>query len=104
MSATRAVAIAPKQAAPKGNMFILSATSAQETAMPYKEKAHGMFTYFLLKKLRESKGNCTLEELSDYVISNVRLESNRINQKQQTPTVNRSGSLIDGWKKEKLRK
>lgn len=104
MSSTRAVAIAPKAAAPKGNMFILSATSAQETAMPYAEKAHGMFTYFLLKKLRESKGNCSLEELSDYVISNVRLESNRVNKKQQTPTVSRSGSMIDGWKKEKLRK
>ncbi len=103
MSTTRAVAIAPKAAAPKGNMFILSATSAQETAMPYKEKGHGMFTYFLLKKLRESKGNCTLQELSDYVISNVRLESNRVNQKQQTPTVSRSGSMVDSWSKEKLR-
>lgn len=103
ISATRSVSIASKPAAPKGNMMILSATSSEETAMPYKEKGHGMFTYFLLKKLQESKGNCTLQELSDYVVSNVKLESNRINYKQQTPTVNRSGALIDGWKKEKLR-
>lgn len=103
ISATRSVSIASKPAAPKGNMMILSATSSEETAMPYKEKGHGMFTYFLLKKLQESKGNCTLQELSDYVVSNVKLESNRINYKQQTPTVNRSGSMIDGWKKEKLR-
>lgn len=104
LSATRSVAIAPKAAAPKGNMFILSATSAQETAMPYKEKGHGMFTYFLLKKLRDSKGNCSLQDLSDYVIANVRLESNRVNRKQQTPTVSRSGDMIDGWHKEKIRK
>lgn len=103
LASARAVAIAPKEASPKGNMFTLSATSNQETALPYTEKNHGMFTYFLLKKLQESKGNCTLKELSDYVINNVKLESNRVNRKQQTPTVSLSGSMIDGYTKTKLR-
>jgi len=68
LMAARGVAIKPKAVAPAGNMFVLSAASDKETALPYAEKNHGMFTYFLLKKLQESKGNATLKELSDYVI------------------------------------
>lgn len=104
LASARAVAIAAKEAAPKGNMFTLSAASNQETALPYNDKHHGMFTYFLLKKLQESKGNATLREISDYVINQVKLESNRVNRKQQTPTASRSGLMVDGWNKTKLRK
>lgn len=104
LASARAVAIAPKQAAPKGNMFTLSAASNQETALPYAEKHHGMFTYFLLKKLQDSKGNATLREIADYVTSQVKLESNRVNRKQQTPTASRSGSMVDGWDKTRLRR
>ena len=93
LMAARGVAIKPKETQPQGNMFVLSATSGQETAMPYKAKNHGMFTYFLLKKLQESKGNATLRELSDYVIKNVREQSNAVNKKPQTPTLNASPSM-----------
>lgn len=99
----RAVVIQPKTAAPKGNMFILSAASGQETALPYTEKNHGMFTYFLLRKLQESKGNVTLKELSDYVISNVSRQSALVNKKPQTPTMMLSGSMQDEYKSKKLR-
>ena len=103
LNKARAVVIQPKAAAPKGNMFILSAASGQETALPYKEKNHGMFTYYLLKKLQESKGNATLKELSDYVISNVSRQSSLINKKGQTPTVQLSGKMQDEYKSKKLR-
>lgn len=99
----RAVVIQPKAAAPKGNMFILSAASGQETALPYKEKNHGMFTYYLLKKLQETKGNVSLKDLSDYVISNVSRQSSLINKKSQTPTVQLSGKMQDEYKSKKLR-
>ena len=99
----RAVVIQPKAASPKGNMFILSAASGQETALPYKEKNHGMFTYYLLKKLQETKGNVTLKDLSDYVISNVSRQSSLINKKSQTPTVQLSGKMQDEYKSKKLK-
>ena len=89
----RGVAIKPKETAPQGNMFVLSAASGDETAMPYKEKNHGLFTYFLLKKLQDSKGNVTLADLSKYVISEVKEKSNTINRKPQTPTVTTSGNI-----------
>lgn len=103
LTAARGVAIKPKQTAPKGNMFTLSAASGQETAMPYKEKNHGLFTYYLLKKLQETKGNVTLKELSDYVIDNVRRQATIVNKKPQTPQVSTSGKMADEWTKRKMR-
>lgn len=102
LNKTRGVAIKHKDASPKGNMFSLTAASAQETALPYKEKNHGLFTYFLLKKLQESKGNATLKELTDYVTDNVRRQSSIINSKPQTPQVSTSGDLASSWHKKKL--
>lgn len=103
LNKARAVVIQPKTAAPKGNMFILSAASGQETALPYREKNHGMFTYYLLRKLQETKGNVTLKDLSEYVISNVSRQSALINKKPQTPTLQLSGLMQDEYKSKKLR-
>lgn len=102
---SRGVALKAKDVSPRGNMFVLSAASAQETAMPYKEKHHGLFTYFLLKKLQESKGNATLKEISDYVIRNVRDTSNSNPGilKEQNPTVSTSGNMTTMWTKKKLK-
>lgn len=67
----RAVKIKQKASAPKGRMVVFSATDGDETALPYKGKGHGIFTYFLLKKLKESAGSTSLSELADYIKSNV---------------------------------
>lgn len=101
----RGVVMKAQEVRPEGNMYVLSAASAQQTAMPYKEKHHGLFTYFLLKKLQESKGNATLKEISDYVIKNVSTTSysNPSIGKEQTPTVTTSGRLSTSWDKKKLK-
>lgn len=103
LMAARGVAIKAKASEPQGNMFILSAADGQETALPYAEKNHGLFTYYVLKKLQESKGNVTLQELSDYVINNVKRQSNLINGKPQTPNVSVSGAMRSNWTQTKLR-
>ncbi len=102
---SRGVALRARPVAPQGNMFVLTAASAQETAMPYKEKHHGLFTYFLLKKLQETKGNATLKQLSDYVIKSVRdtSNSNPAIGKEQNPTVSVSGNLAKEWESKKLK-
>jgi hypothetical protein len=79
-------------------MIVLSAAQGDETAYPYKEKGHGLFTYFLLKKLQESKGNTTLGELADYITSEVGKTSIVINGKSQTPSASVSPSMIDSWR------
>lgn len=98
LTSARGVAIKAKNFSPKGKLVVFSAAQGDETAYPYEEKGHGMFTYYLLKKLQETKGNVTLGELSDYITTEVKKRSIIINGKLQTPTVNASISLNGTWK------
>lgn len=102
LASARGVALRPKKEDPKGNMVIFSAASDEETAFPYTEKGHGLFTYFLLKKLKESKGNVQLGELADYLKTNVKQQSVVVNRKVQTPTVSPATHLAGTWEKMKL--
>ena len=102
LASARGVAIKAKQNAPKGNMVVLSAAQGDETAYPYKDKGHGLFTYYLLKKLQESKGDVTLGELADYVTAEVKKQSVVVNGKMQTPLASPSNNATD-WRNWKLR-
>ncbi|MDE5886902.1 MAG: caspase family protein [Muribaculaceae bacterium] len=104
LAEARGVVLVPKSAAPEGNMFVLSAASGKETALPYKEKNHGLFTYYLLKKLQDSKGNASLKDLSDYVTSEVVKTSSMTLNKPQNPTMTSSGALQMKLGNTKLRK
>lgn len=99
LASARGVAIKAKEEMLHGNLVVFSAASGDETAYPYREKGHGMFTYFLLKKLQETKGDVTLGELSDYVTTNVKRQSVVTNRKSQTPTVIYSESVGMDWRK-----
>lgn len=96
--AARGVAREPKKADITGNTVVFSAASGDETAMPYKEKGHGLFTYFLLKKLQDTKGDVTYGELADFINSNVKKEAFLTNEKPQNPVVATSNELKDDWK------
>lgn len=98
LSHARGIAIKANPGAPKGNTIVLSAASGQETAFPHPQQGHGLFTYFLLKKLQETGGNVTIGELADYVTEKVSRESVLLNNKPQTPTVIRSTDLGDAWR------
>lgn len=100
--AARGVSIKPKEEKPTGKTIVFSATSGEEAAYSYDEQKHGLFTYFLLKKLQESKGKTNLGELADYIQKNVGQQSIIINQKKQTPTVTASSNLGNDWRKFKI--
>lgn len=104
LASARGVAIKAKEQKPMGKLVVLTASSGEETAYPYNEKAHGLFTYFLLKKLNETKGKCSLGELSEYITTNVRRQSIVINRKPQTPAIIFSDSVKDEWMNYKLTK
>ena len=99
---SKGVAIKSKTCTPKGNMVVLSASQGDETAYPYKKKKHGMFTYFLLKKLQETKGNASLGDLEAYINKKVSQQSIIENGKKQTPSINISNSLNTDWKTFKI--
>ena len=103
LASARGVAIKAKPEAPKGNMVVFSAAQGDETAYPYEDKGHGLFTYFLLKKLQETKGQVSLGELAQYVQQQVSRRSIVTNGKSQTPCVTPSESVVGTWKGKMLR-
>ena len=104
MASARGVALVARQERPTGNLIVFSAASDDQTAFPYKDQGHGLFTYFLLKKLQSTKGNTTLGDLGQYIIENVKQKSVVINRKLQTPTVTCSTDFSGDWKNIKLNK
>ena len=98
-SSARGVAIKAKNSVPKGKMVVVTAASGSETAYPYKEKGHGLFTYYLLKKLKETKGNVSYGELVDYVHEEVAKKSIVENNKSQTSSCTQSTEVEDQRRK-----
>ena len=103
LTSARGVVIAARPQAPQGKMVVFSAAQGNETAYPFKEKGHGLFTYYLLKKLKETQGNVSLNELGNYVTDQVSRKSIVSNGKSQTPSVSVSQSMGEEWKDLKLR-
>ena len=98
LASARGVALKAKKEDPRGNMVVFSAASDDETAFPYSAKGHGLFTYYLLKKLQETKGDVSLGELGDYISENVKQQSVVINRKGTNPnchTIHLYGSKLE---------
>lgn len=81
-----------------GNVVVLTAASGTETALSFDEKGHGLFSYYLMKKLQDTKGNVTYGELYDYVKKEVMRKSVVAKGKKQTPSITFSGNLASSWK------
>lgn len=83
----------------KGKIIVLSAASGDQPAYAYNDQKHGLFTYFLLKKLQQTSGDVTLGELAEYLTEEVGKTSIRVNKKIQTPEAK---SSLTGWQNRKL--
>ncbi len=100
--AARGVKLKPTETVPEGKTIVFSATSGDEAAFSHKSEKHGLFTYFLLSKLQETKGKVSLGELAEYLHDKVAFESRRINNTAQTPRVTVAHGIEDSWKSIKL--
>ena len=103
LAESRGAAVKSKAGSLKGNAIAFSAAQGDETAYVYQDKAHGMFTYFLLKKLQETEGEVSYGELADYISDKVTKMSMVENSKMQRPTATASMSMMDSWRKCKLK-
>ena len=103
LASARGVALKAKSGVPQGNMVVFSAAQGDETAYPNREQQHGLFTYYLLKKLQETQGDIALKDLGDYITKQVSQQSLLINDKKQTPCVIPSASLGTEWQSWKLK-
>jgi hypothetical protein len=100
--AMKGLKIKPKDNMVTGNMIVLSSSTGEESSGVFREKQHGFMTYFLLKKIQETKGNITYKELADYVIENVKKET-ALSGKNQTPQLNYSPNVEGTWTNWKIK-
>ena len=83
-----------------GSIVVFSAAQGNETAQGIPEEGHGLFTYYLLKELQDTKGNVTLGTMSDRITSNVSQKASQLKmRKPQTPSVNAADKMGDNWRK-----
>jgi len=97
----KGVKVRPKENIINGNMVVFSSSTGEESSGVLNEKQHGYMTYFLLKKIQETKGDISYKELANYIIESVRKES-ALKGKIQTPQLNYSPDVINIWENWKL--
>ena len=101
--AARGIKIKPKDNLLNGNLIVFSASSGTQSSLPYRDKGHGIFTYYLLKKLHDTKGDVTLGGLDKYIGEQVSVRSPITNKKEQNPKTNISTQVEDIWKEWKMK-
>jgi len=94
----RGVVVRPNNEYFTGNMVVFAAASGQQSSLSNKKEKHGMFTYFLLKKVQETRGAFSYGELADYLKESVAIESLRENHKSQDPEVKASPLVELQWR------
>lgn len=99
----RGIVVEVKESKVPGNMLVMTATSATQKSMPYKEKEHGLFTYYLLKTIGDNKGDITLQELYRNVNQEVMRNSIWINSSEQSPALIEGDALNSDWMNWKLK-
>jgi hypothetical protein len=90
------------EANPSGNMIVFSASKGQQSALALDKEKHGLFTYYLLKKLKEP-GAMTYEQLFNYIYEKVSIDAVKQNSKEQDPDIIISPDLGDKWKTWKVK-
>ena len=103
LSANYDAPIATREEAPVGNLVVFSATQKDETALIDEESKHGVFTYFLLKKLQETAGEVSYQELASYLKRQVSRYAIVVNDTQQTPTMRASNTMSGNLGEMKLK-
>jgi hypothetical protein len=94
--AQKSVKIKPKENLITGNMVVFTSSTGEESSGVYREKQHGYMTYYLLKKLQETKGDITYGELANYITDKVTKET-ALSGKTQTPQVIYSSAIENTW-------
>lgn len=97
--AARTVKVKPKGDIVEGNIVAFTATSGEEVSLPLSNESHGLFTYYLLRKLKDTKGSVTLDEIRSYLEAELPKASLIENSMRQTPQVLVAPDLGDKWLK-----
>ncbi len=98
----RGVKVVPRADYLQGNIVSFTASSSNQSSNAYVDKKHGLFTYFVLKALQDSKGDLSYKDLWESIKKKVSFESIRVNNKEQDPQINIGEKAKNSWEKSKF--
>lgn len=93
LASGRGVAMKSKPVHAEGKTIVTLSSSGEYTAYSSKKYGHSLFTYGLLEKLQQVKGDCSIKELNDYATSWVKKNAMTEFDKMQTPLCNFSDAI-----------
>ena len=78
--------------------MVFSASSGDQSSLPFNKEKHGVFTYHLLKALQDAEGDISYGNLYDAINIEVNKTTLRNQGMEQTPKVNTSSKVINDWR------
>ena len=97
MVKARGVKVVPRGDFIEGGIVAFSASSGNQSSNAFNEQKHGIFTYYLLKALQESKGEMNYKTFWEGLKRTVSFESIKVNSKEQDPQVMVGKLLEKNW-------
>ncbi|MFN8258857.1 MAG: caspase family protein [Bacteroidales bacterium] len=94
--------IIPRREVISGNTVVFSSVSENYTSNAYREVNHGLFTYYLLKVLKETGGNIDCRQLDNSLKTNVSNRAQLIGT-EQVPIAMVSVAVSDIWQNWSIR-
>ena len=98
LMASRGIKVKPKEGSLGGSLVVFSASSGNQSSLPFNKEKHGAFTYHLLKALQDSEGDISYGNLYDAINIEVNKTTLRNQTMEQTPKVNTSSKVINDWR------
>lgn len=80
----------------RNDIVLLSASAFDKTAYAFEDQHHGFFTYFILRELKQTKGNIDLHDLFNSADLNMQKETS-LQGKLQEAVVTPGGKLKETW-------
>lgn len=81
--AQKGVRVVPKVGLPQGKTLSFSSSSGDQTSSVYHDKKQGYYTYFLIKTIKDAKGDLTMKELFDRTSAAVKKATAMIGKMQE---------------------
>ena len=98
LMASRGIKVKPKEGSLGGSLVVFSASSGDQSSLPFNKEKHGAFTYHLLKVLQDSEGDISYGNLYDAINIEVNKTTLRNQTMEQNPKVNTSQKVINDWR------
>ena len=98
LMASRGVKVKPKEGSLGGSLVVFSASSGDQSSLPFNKEKHGVFTYHLLKAFQDTEGDISYGNLYDAINIEVNKTTLRNQGMEQTPKVNTSSKVVNDWR------